>query len=267
VLGRVDHRQRLLVPREVGRNLARCVLPAPDSEQVVVELERDPERPAEVPVALDHRVVVGRQERPGLDRCRDEGSGLAADHVEVAIDRQDLVVLGCPDVDVLALAQAQAGLVVQAHQAKHLRVRKAEVGQPVERDSGQREQHVAGVDRLRDALALPQGLAVPTLDVAVLDVVVDEAEVVAELDGRGAGQRALVLARDRRVGEQAEEGAHALAGRTTRSVEAEVVANHLVHAAGRRVAVAHQPEDLVLRVGDELGQVELGGHGRHPEAV
>ena len=36
--------------------------------------------------------------------------------------------------------------------------------------------------------------AVVALDAAVLDVVVDEREVVAKLDGRGAGQRALVFA-------------------------------------------------------------------------
>ena len=99
------------------------------------------------------------------------------------------------DVEVLALAQRQAGLVEQAHQAQHLGVREAEVGQPVERDPRQAEQRVAGVDRLGDAVDRPQRRPVAALDVAVLDVVVDEREVVAELDrrraraGRAGGRR------------------------------------------------------------------------------
>ena len=55
--------------------------------------------------------------------------------------------------------------------------------------------------------------AMASLDVAVLDVVVDEAEVVAQLDRRGARQRALVVAGDAGVGEQAEQRAHPLAAR------------------------------------------------------
>ena len=110
-----------------------------------------------------------------------------------------------PDVDVLALAQRQAGLVEQAHEPEDLGVGEAEVGQAVERDPRQAEQRVAGVDRLRDAVHRPQRGAVAALGVAVLDVVVDEAEVVAQLHGRRAGQRAAVVAGDRGVGEQAEQ--------------------------------------------------------------
>ena len=73
---------------------------------------------------------------------------------------------------------------------------------------------------------------VAALAVAVLDVVVDEAEVVAELDGRGARQGRAVVAGDRRVGEQAEERPHPLAARRAGAVEPEVVADHLVHARG-----------------------------------
>ena len=61
-------------------------------EQVVVELEREPERPAEGAVAGDHLVVVGGEQRAGLDRGGDQGGGLAADHVEVQLDRHQLVV-------------------------------------------------------------------------------------------------------------------------------------------------------------------------------
>ena len=55
------------------------------------------------------------------------------------------------------------------------------------------------------------------LGAAVLDVVVDQAEVVAHLDGRGAGQRALVLTGDGLVGQEAQQRAQPLAARGIRS--------------------------------------------------
>jgi hypothetical protein len=136
-------------------------------------------------------------------------------------------------------------------------VREAQVGQPVEGDPRQAEQGVAGVDRLRHAMDGPQGGAMAALHVAVLDVVMHEREVVPELDRRGAGQGAPVLAGDAGVCEQAEQRSHPLAARGTRSVEREVVADHLVQAVGRRIAVLHEPDDLVLGVGDELGEIEI----------
>ena len=45
-----------------------------------------------------------------------------------------------------------------------------------------------------------------TLSVAVLDIVVDEAEVVAELDRGSAWQRPFVLAGDRGIGEEPRSG-------------------------------------------------------------
>ena len=109
----------------------------------------------------------------------------------------------------------------------------------------------------------PQGRPVAPLDVAVLDVVVDQAEVVAELDGRGARQGRLVLAGDRGVGEEPEERPHPLAGRRAGPVEPEVVADHLVDAVGRRIAVPDERQDLVLGRGDQLGEVVAGGRGGH----
>ena len=232
-------------------------------EQVVVELEREPERPAERPVAGDHLVVVGREQRAGLDRGGDQRRRLAADHVEVELDRHQLVRFARRDVDVLALAQRDARLVVQAHQAEDLRVAEAEVRQAVERDPAEAEQHVAGVDRLGDAVERPERRAVAALAVAVLDVVVDEAEVVAELDGGGAGQGGGVVAGDRGVGEEPEERPHPLAGRRAVVVEPEVVADHLVDAGGRGVVIADEPEDLRLGVGDQGVEVELARHGSH----
>ena len=77
------------------------------------------------------------------------------------------------------------------------------------------------------------------------------------------GRARLVLAGDRGVGEEAEERAHALAGRRPGSVEPEVVADHLVDAVGRRIAVADERQDLVLGRRDELGELESRGGGGH----
>ena len=194
---------------------------------------------------------LGRQQGAGLDRGRDQGRRLAPDHVEVELDAHRRVRGAQRDVDVLALAQRQAGLVVEAHQAQDRPVGEAEVGQAVEGDPRQAEQRVAGVDRLGDAVDRPQRRAVAALDVAVLDVVVDEREVVAELDRGRAGQRALVLAGDAGVGQQAEQRPHPLAAGRARAVEGEVVADHLVQAVGRRIAVLDQADDLAFGVGDQ----------------
>ena len=257
MLERVDDRQRLLVPGEVRRLLACRGLVPPDPEHVVVELERQAERPAEGAVAGDDRVVVGGEERAGLDGGGDEGGGLAADHVEVEVDAHLDVVLAGPDVDVLAFAQREARLVVEAHQAQDLGVGEPELGEPVEGDPRHDEDGVAGVDGLRNAVHRPERRPVASLAVAILDVVVDQAEVVAELHRCGARQRRLVRTRDRGVGEQPEQGPEALAARA-RPVEAHVVADHLVHPVRRWLPVRHQSPDLSLDGGDERGDV----HGR-----
>ena len=62
VLAGVDDRQRLLAVGDVRRLLAGRLLRAPDAEQVVVELEGEPERPAEAAVAGDDLLVVGREQ-------------------------------------------------------------------------------------------------------------------------------------------------------------------------------------------------------------
>ena len=97
----------------------------------------------------------------------------------------------------------------------------------------------------------PQRRPMATLAVAVLDVVVDEAEVVAELDRRGARQRRAVIARDRRVGQEAEQGPDPLAAGRAGPIEGQVVADHLVQAVGRRIAVLDEADDLAFGVGDE----------------
>ena len=171
------------------------------------------------------------------------------------------------DVQVLPLAQPHARLVVQPHQPQDLAVGEAEVGQPVERDAREAEHQVAGVDRLRHAVERPQRGPVAALGVAVLDVVVHEAEVVPELDRGRARQRRPVVARDRRIGQQAEQRAHPLAARAVLAVEPEVVADHLVHARRGRVAVRDDPHDLRLGVGEEDGQVDVARDGHDSSSV
>ena len=215
-------------------------------------------------VAPDDLVVVGRQQRAGLDRGGDQRRGLAADHVEVELDRHQLVRLARRDVDVLALAERDARLVVEAHQPEDLRVAEPQLGQPVERDPRQAEQHVAGVDRLGHAVDRPERRPVAAFPVAVLDVVVDEAEVVAQLDRGRARQRRRVVACDRGVGEEAQQRPDALAGRGVVVVQPEVVADHLVDAlGGGHGALADDPEDLRLGVRDQRLEVKVSRHGRH----
>ena len=209
------------------------------------------------------RLVVGGQHRAGLGGARDERRGLAADHVEVAVDREPLVVLGRPDVHELAFAQRQAGLVVEAHERQDLRVREALVGQAMEGHAREREQRVAGVDGLGHAGHRPERGPVAALRAAVLDVVVDEAEVVAQLDGGCAGQRAQVLAGDRLVREQAEERTEALAAWPV-AVEAQVVAHHRVELARPLVlGLVDDAQDRGLGVGDETVEVDAGQHTKY----
>jgi hypothetical protein len=96
---------------------------------------------------------------------------------------------------------------------------------------------------------------VAALAVAVLDVVVDQAEVVAQLHRGGTRERALPRSRDRGKREQPEERPEALARRPG-AIEPHVVADHLVHAVGGRVAVHDEVEDLVLDRADERRDVE-----------
>ena len=119
---------------EVGRLLAGRLLAAPDPQQVIVELEGEAQGPPELPVAGDHRLVVRGEQRAGLDARGDQRRGLAPDHVEVQVDRHGRLVLARPDVDVLAFAEREAGLVVQPHQPEHLRVGEAERRETVQRD-------------------------------------------------------------------------------------------------------------------------------------
>ena len=102
-----------------------------------------------------------------------------------------------------------------------------------------------------------------TLGAVVLDVVVDQAEVVAHLHGRGARQRPLVLARDGLVGEEPQEGPQPLAPRCV-PVEAQMEPDPAVQL--RRPLVLGGLDDalhLVLGVGDEAVEVVRGQHGKH----
>ena len=77
------------------------------------------------------------------------------------------------------------------------------------------------------------------------------------------GEGALVFAGDARVGEEAEQGPHPLAAGRAGAVEGQVIADHVVQTVGGRIAVADQPGDLALGVGDESGEIDFRGRGRH----
>ena len=100
-----------------------------------------------------------------------------------------------------------------------------------------------------------------TFPIGILDVVVNQAEVVAQLHGCRSWQRGVVVALDRGVGEQPEEGAHPLSGRAA-AVQAEVVAHHLVQAGRWTVADGEQAQDFLLGFGDQFRQIGVVLHGR-----
>src|SRR5450759_21094 len=119
-------------------------------------------------------------------------------------------------------------------------------------DAAQCEKRVSGVDRLRDTVHGPESGPVTTLTVAVLDVVVDQAEVVAEFHGSSSGQCRPVVACNRGIREQSEKRAYPLAGRTA-AVEPEVVTDHLVKPGRGGIALRKEAQDLPLGIGDQIG--------------
>ncbi len=165
-----------------------------------------------------------------------------------------------PDIHELALAQGQAGLVVEAHQAQHAGVVEALIGEAVQRQAAEREEGVTGVDGLGHTGDHPQRRPVTPLRAVVLDVVVHEAEVVAHLHGRSTGQRADMVTGDGVVGEQTDEWPDALAPGCI-AVEAEVVAHHGVQLARALVlGPGDDAEDGGLGIGDESVQVDARQH-------
>ena len=126
------------------------------------------------------------------------------------------------------------------------------------------EQHVAGVDRLGDAVERPERRPVAALAVAVLDVVVDEAEVVAELDGGGARQRAPCgrrRSRRRRGGRGAAGSACPTARRRGRARGGSGPSRRRRAVDGSRSSTTRRISRL--GVGDERLEVEVARDGGH----
>ncbi len=213
--------------------------------------------------------VVDGQDRPGHDRCSEQRGGLLADHLVVRLDG-DVVAALEADVEVLPFAQRQAGLVVDLHEVEHASVVVVlAVEEPIQGEPAEREERIAGVDRGRDAPQRPERGPVPALAVGVLDVVVDEAEVVPELERRGAGKGLLVVPAEGLVGEDAEQRADPLPAPLRRvGIEPEVVGEHLVERPGRAGALVQDVRHLGLDVGQDLRKLGPDVHrGRVPDLL
>ena len=124
----------------------------------------------------------------------------------------------------------------------------------------QSDQVITDVDGGRGSELSVDRLVAVTILVVILDVIVNEAEVVAHLDRGGTGQRLHVVADDGLVGQQADKWAHALATRRV-TVEAHVIADHRVQLASARIlGPSDDAEDLSLGVCDEAVEVDAGQH-------
>ena len=94
-----------------------------------------------------------------------------------------------------------------------------------------------------------------TLEVAVLDVVVDQAEVVAQLDRGGTRQRGPIVIGEGLVDEQAQQGTDPLPARPLALVDAQVVGEHLVQRPGVPVPLAEDDPHLVLDLPEQVGKL------------
>ena len=100
------------------------------------------------------------------------------------------------------------------------------------------------------------------LGVGVLDVVVDEAEVVSQLERRRTGQRGLVVAGERLVRQGAEERPDPLAPRGSAAVDAEVVGQHLVQRPRVPLTLVEDARHLGLDVAEDLTKLGPDVHAR-----
>ena len=96
-------------------------------------------------------------------------------------------------------------------------------------DAADRKEGITGVDGLRDTVAHPQGGATTPFGVTILNVVMNEREVVPELDRGSSGECAIPVWREGGVGQEAEEGAHALSGAGGRIGISKVIPNLFIH--------------------------------------
>ena len=270
VLERPDHRQRLLPLADVpGLGLAR-VLRAPERAlDVIGHLEGHAEVVPELPIRLVDLGVVDGQDRAGHDRGAEQCGGLLADHLVVRLDGHVVAALEA-DVEILPFAEREARLVVDLHQVEDASILVfLALEEPVQGEPAQREERVAGVDRGRDAPQGPERGPMTALAVGVLDVVVDEAEVVPELERSGAGQGLLVVPAEGLVGEEAEERTDSLpAPLRGVGIEPEVVGEHLVQRPGRAGSLVQDVRHLGLDVGQDLRKLGPDVHrGRVPDLL
>ena len=90
---------------EIGGLFPGGRLIAPDAEEVVVDLEGEPKRPAKVAEAANNFLIVAGQDRTRFDGSGDQGGGLATDHLKVVLNALHLRACACGNVDELPFAE------------------------------------------------------------------------------------------------------------------------------------------------------------------
>ena len=162
------------------------------------------------------------------------------------------VLLACCNINELPLTEAEAGLVINLHHPDHLCVREAERAQAVRCNAADGEEGVTSIDGVGDPLTHPEGGSPTALCVTIFNIVMHQAEVVAELNGGGSGDGALPVAGERRVGEQSEEWAHPLPKPCGWIAVAHVIADLVVHVCGDRLLPLREEfKDRLVCCGDE----------------
>ena len=202
---RRDHQVGLLAFEDVAPDGFAQPLVAVAVQQVVLQLERQPQLDGEAPQAAAVLVRSAAQHRADHDRSGQQHRGLQLDHVHV-FDHRDLGFL----------FEIHVVLLSFAHLERHGVEGREHLRQQVGRDAAQQavgvDQH--GVAREDGHVLAPfgidRGFAAPHGGV-VHDVVVQQREVVEHLDGRSCGQRLLHVVGEDAAGERQQHGAEAFA--------------------------------------------------------
>jgi hypothetical protein len=214
---------------------------APDAEQVVHGLERQPQVGAERTQAGHGRRIRAGEHRPDRGGALEQRAGLSGAHAGALLRRHVHTALEI-EVGRLAVDQPPGCVCEQLDGGRPVRRRGGE-----QVPEGEREHGVAGQDRPRPPEHGPRRRPVMALLVVVHDVVVQERERVHELDRHRTGHAGGISSAGGTGREQGEGRPHGFAAPGRRRVPVGVEPAQVVADDG-----AHRRRELT-RGGAQLG--------------